>query len=385
VDAVGLEDAIKITNLEYNTMTSVHDFAKQHSIKCDNLRCQTVDVFYDEAQFKLAKASVALMEKTMGKDKAPAHIFHSPEQTAKKFLAPNSFGSVEYESGSLSAYKFTVGVLKLALAKGLNLQCNTPATSISKSSNDGKWTVATPRGTISTPKLVLTTNGYTAHLLPRLLGVIVPLRGVVTAQRPGKGLPQQGLETTFSYVYKEGYEYMISRPHGTKHEGDIVIGGGMFAAKDDGMSEYGNSDDTTYDKHAAKYLADCTKRYFGENWGEDHAQGRIRRTWSGVMGFSADGYPFIGPMPGEEGLFLSVSFQGHGMVLCFLCAKAVTSMILGQKEEEELKGWFPECYRISEERLGKKFMGRTKATGAPEPTSFANGTNGTKGVNGLKH
>ncbi|KAJ9612229.1 hypothetical protein H2200_003826 [Cladophialophora chaetospira] len=373
VKSVGPEDAVKITNLEYNTMVTVHAFSRQHSIPCDSVRCQTIDVFYDSAQFEAAKESVALMEKLMGKDEAPKHIFHDAVETAEKYLAPGSVGSLEYESGSLSAYKFTIGVLKLALGKGLNLQCNTPATSISQS-GDKRWTIETPRGTIKSKKLLLATNGYTAHLYPLLQGVIVPLRGVVTAQRPGQNLPQQGLGTTYSFVYKEGFEYMISRPAGSKFEGDIVIGGGMHVAEGDGMNEYGNTDDTTYDKSSADYLLECTRRYFGpKNWGKDHTDGHNRRTWSGVMGFSADGYPFVGPVPGEEGLYLSASFQGHGMVLCFLCAQAVTSMIEG-KDGEELNSWFPECYRVTEQRMGKKFEGRIKAAGAPEPQPVENGT-----------
>ena len=353
-------------------MVLVHGFAKQHGIPCDSVRCQTIDVFYDESQFNAGRQSVALMEKLMDKDRAPKHVFHDVEETRERYLAPDSVGSLEYESGSLSAYKFTIGVLKLALQKGLNLQCNTPATSISKG-NDGKWNVTTDRGTITINKLVLATNGYTAHLYPRLQGVIVPLRGVVTAQRPGQNMPQHGLETTYSFVYKEGFEYMISRPAGSKFEGDIVIGGGMHVAKDDGMNEYGNTDDTVYDEPSAEYLNACTRRYFGaKNWGQDHPDGHNRRTWSGVMGFSADGYPFVGPVPGEEGLYLSASFQGHGIVLCFLCAKAVTAMIEG-RDGEELRSWFPECYRVTEERMSKVFQGRLKSSGAPEPIQ-----NGTK-------
>ncbi|KIW97090.1 uncharacterized protein Z519_02482 [Cladophialophora bantiana CBS 173.52] len=375
VRSVGAEDAMKITNLEYNCMVSVHKFARENSIDCDSVRCQTIDVFYDERQFETARESVSLMEKLMGKEKAPEHIFHNSQETAEKFLAPNSVGGLEYESGSLSAYKFTIGVLKLALQKGLNLQCNTPAHSISKSTIDGKWTISTPRGKVLAKTLVLATNGYTAHLYPSLQGVIVPLRGVVTAQRPGQGMPQRGLETTYSFVYNEGFEYMISRPPGSKFEGDIVIGGGMHVAKDGGTSEYGNTDDTTYDENSADYLLECTERYFGaKNWGTDNPEGRCRRIWSGVMGFSSDGYPFVGPVPDEAGLYLAASFQGHGMVLCFLCARAVASMIEG-KDDEELKSWFPTCYRVSLERMRKKFGGRLRASGAPEPQPVANGMN----------
>ncbi|KIV85327.1 hypothetical protein PV11_01030 [Exophiala sideris] len=363
VKAVGASDAMKITRLEYDTMAAVHEFAQQNNLNCDNLRCQTIDIFYDSDQFKKAQASVAQMEELMG-PKAPKHTFHDAEDTAKTYLSHNSVGSLEYESGSLSAYKFTIGILKLALKKGLNLQCNTPATSISKDP-DGSWTTHTPRGSLTSRKLILAMNGYTAHLYPRLQGVIVPLRGVITAQRPGQNLPQTGLPTTYSFVHATSFEYMISRPRGTKFEGDVVIGGGHQVAKDNGFNEYGNTDDTAYDEASAAYLLDITKKVFDKDWGADQPEGQCRKTWSGVMGFSSDGYPFVGPVPGEEGLYLDASFQGHGMVLCFLCAKAVVQMIQG-KNGDELDSWFPRCYRVTEERMQKQFRGKT-LSGAPEP------------------
>lgn len=370
VKQVGAEDAVKIARLEYNCMVAVHDFIRENGIDCDARRCDTVDVFYDSEQWEAAHESVDLMRSLMGsKDPAPEQTFFNSEETAKAFLVPDSLGSLKYEAGSLSAYKLTIGILKLALKKGLNLQCNTPATGISRVENGHqlvRWLVTTPRGTITAKQLVLATNGYTARLYSRLQGVVVPFRGFVTAQRPGQAMPQTGLETTYSFVYGRGYEYMISRPRGTKFQGDIVIGGGLTKGTNEGADEYGNTDDTVAaDDRIVQYLLQSTQAYFGASWGPDHPDGRLRKSWSGIMGYSGDGYPLVGPVPGEDGLFLDVSFQGHGMVLCFLCANAVTQMIRG-RDDEKLSEWFPNAYRVTEERLQKKFQGRLKVSGAAE-------------------
>ena len=324
---------MKIARLEYNCMKAVHTFVAENNIQADSLRCDTVDVFYDQAQWQGAQESVTLMRKLMGKDDpAPPHDFYDTAETVSKFFCPDSCGSVKYESGSLNAYKLTTAILKMALDKGLNLQCNTPATSIAKSQD--MWTVSTDRGTISTPKLILATNGYSAKLLPQLQGVIVPFRGVVTAQRPGLNLPQTGLPTTYSMVYKSGYEYMITRPAGTDFEGDIVIGGGLTKAPNNGEAEYGNTDDTTIEPSIEQYLLKCTAQYFGaDNWGKDHPSGRLRKAWTGIMGYSADGYPFVGPVPDQTGLFLDASFQGHGMVSLL----AVRESMLADDSQQQ--GW----------------------------------------------
>jgi glycine/D-amino acid oxidase-like deaminating enzyme len=221
-------------------MVQTHDFIREHKIDCDGRRLDTVDIIYDQGQWDEAQESVALMRHLMGDDDPAAkYAFWDAEETTRRFLTPGAIGSITYEAGSLSAYKLVIGILKLALAKGLNLQCNTPATSITPNqANMSKhqrlpggtqesWSVNTPRGIISARRVILATNGYTAHLYPKLQGVIVPLRGFVTAQWPGKSMPVAGLSNTYSFIYKEGFEYMIPRPKGTKFAGDIVIGGGL--------------------------------------------------------------------------------------------------------------------------------------------------------------
>ncbi|RMZ78481.1 hypothetical protein DV737_g3878, partial [Chaetothyriales sp. CBS 132003] len=360
VARAGEDDAVKIGRLEYNCMRAVHDFIAEHGIAADSVRCDSVDVFYDEAEFQRAQKSVALMHKLMGtSDPAAAYYFVDAAETAAKYLCANAVGSVKYEAGSLNAYKLTIGILKLALAKGLNLQCNTPALSIAQD-DTARWTVTTDRGNITTARLVLATNAYTAHLLPELQGTVVPLRGVVTAQRPGLNLPQHGLPTTYSMVYNDGYEYMITRPAGVDFSGDVVIGGGRMKAGRgrNGEEELGNTDDSVVPAEIESYLVACTEAYFGaDNWGRDHAEGRVRAVWTGIMAISADGFPLVGPVPAKAGLFVDAGFQGHGMVFCLLCSRACTAMILGREHAASLDEWFPTCYRVTAERMQKKFVG----------------------------
>lgn len=399
VQAVGEEEAIKISKLEYDCMAAVHAFIKEKGIKADAQRCDTVDIFYDQGHLDEARKSVELMEKLIGNSHPTSkHTFYNPEQTKKEFYAEGSLGCIKYEAGSLSAYKLTIGILKLALDLGLNLQTGTPATAITseKAITDDKttWTVTTPRGPISTSTLILATNGYTAHLLPQLQDVIVPFRGVVTAQRPGKALPHGGnLSTTYSFVYKEGYEYMITRPaiqsmpsdvtsqqnghHQDDSAYDIVIGGGLTKTPDQGSSEFYTTDDSysSIPTTIASYLNDCTASFYGNSWGSDYESGRVRKLWSGIMGYSADDHPFVGPYPGKEGLWLDASFQGHGMVLCWLCAKAITSMLLNE-DNEELDSWFPKSFRITSDRLKKEFSGRIVGRDLGEAESV----NGQSGI-----
>lgn len=368
-----LSTAIQIARLEYANIKAVHSFAREHNINCDLFSGDTVDIIYDEAQWDNAVKAVAMMREAMPEDidGAARYEVWSAAEAKSMFFVEDDFGSgdgdeerygevkgaVSYEAGSLSAYKFVIGVLKLCLNMGLELYTHTSVLKVSRG-GDGIWDVETNKGVMRAKRVVVATNGYTAFLCPLFQGSIVPLRGQITAHRPGSNMPAAGLPTTYSFIYANGYEYMIPRPLGSKFEGDIVIGGGLVKAKDEGLEEFGTTDDSVMNEEISKYLTETTPRYFGRNWGQDHEEGRIRREWTGIMGYSGDGFPFVGEVPGEgnEGLYVAASFQGHGMVLCWMCARALVAMMLGK--EEGSKGWFPDVFRVTKERLGVKFRGR---------------------------
>ncbi|MCJ1293266.1 hypothetical protein MMC34_004820 [Xylographa carneopallida] len=360
MDTLGEAEAAKIVRYEYACMKAVHAFAREHAIECDSWEGDTVDIIYDEDQWKAAKLAVKEIRKVLGtSDPASVYHFWDTNEAENKFLSPGAFGAVSYEAGSLSPYKFVIGVLRLALEKGLNLQTGTPALSM-KASEKG-WVVDTSRGVMTAEMVILATNGYTAHLYPALQGVIVPLRGHMTAQRPGTRMPREGLATTYSFIYADGYEYMIPRPQGSTFAGDIMIGGGLTKASQNGLNEFGSTDDTTNDPTIFSYLEKSTQTYFGSNWGDDHPEGRIRKSWTGIMGYSADGFPFVGPVPDEDHLYVAASFQGHGMVLCLLAAKAVVQMITGENLAD-MERWFPQAFIITKERMKHSFRGRLHTT-----------------------
>ena len=373
---------MKIARLEYANIKATHAFAREHGINCASTECQTVDVCYSQREFDYGVKAIKRMREVFPEgDPVGEYKIHTAETTAKSFLCPGSVGSFEYFAGSLSAYEFAIGVLKLCLAKGVNLQTNTPAESILQKIPSGNgpitYTVSTPRGNTTTPNLILATNGYTAHLLPCMQGLIVPLQGQVIAQRPGMSMPQQGLPTTYSFIQESGYEYMISRPPSACRDsvGDIVIGGGIWKlGKHKSATRYGNTDDTVIDRTIQDYLRESCVNYFSPaHWGEDNPKGRVKKEWSGVMGASADGLPYVGEVPDMRALWISASFNGHGMVWCMKAAEALVEKMVGNEEaKKRLDSWFPRSAWMSKERMKVEFKGRTDLK-APEERVVANG------------
>ncbi|KAL8654800.1 MAG: hypothetical protein Q9210_001292 [Variospora velana] len=356
---LGEDEAAKIVRFEYSCIKAVHAFAKEHQIECDSWEGDTVDIIFDENQWTRAKRSIAGIQRVLGDDHPAAlYSFHDGKETEEKYLVGGALGSVSYAAGSISAYKFVLRIVELAMEKGLNLQTGTLVTGLKRFETDQRgWIVETTRGSVQAERVILATNGYTAYLYPPVRSVIVPLRGTVAAQRPGNGLPKQGLETTYSFIYGNGYEYMIFRPAGSTFAGDLVIGGCSTKAPQEGLQEWGTTDDTSMDPQISQYVRESAAEYFGSQWGKDHPDGRVRKQWTGIMGYSSQGFPLVGMVPHEEDLWIAASFQGSGMVLCFHTAKALVSM-LEDEDDVALNEWFPRAFRMSEDRLKHKFRGR---------------------------
>ncbi|KAF5603382.1 FAD dependent oxidoreductase [Fusarium pseudocircinatum] len=73
------------------------------------------------------------------------------------------------------------------------------------------------------------------------------------------------------------------------------------------------------------------------------------KVWTGVMGYSSDGLPHIGAVPGRRNQYMLAGFTGHGMPQIFLSAKGVASMVMEGLSYE--KTGIPKLYKASQERL----------------------------------
>jgi glycine/D-amino acid oxidase-like deaminating enzyme len=408
---LGKDEALKIARLEFDNIVETHHLAEELKIDCENKLCNTVDVIYDKPTFELGKMAVhALRADVKDKEKEEGkmawyNIWEDVESLSKHFQVSSKneklvveedeavAGAFEYVAGRVHAYRFATGVLAECVKMGLQIRTNTPVLEL-KPGTDGTnflWYITTPTAGESTSasNVILATNGYTPFLEKSLQGKIVPMRGQITVQRPGGNttLPAP-LPTTFSFIYKKGYEYMIPRPlpDGGQH---IIIGGGLGRLPLAGAGEFGTVEDGALNPEISKYLYGTLIGYFGtKNWGETSDEkdpDRVVQEWTGVMGATADGRPFVGKVPGWthserkqpcRNLWISAGFNGHGMVLCLKSAEALVKMIEndgpGGSDDESVNvsglEWFPGSFLITKERLERcRFRGRTDLLPQDEP------------------
>lgn len=331
--------------------------------------------------WEIAKAEAATLkslDKELG-EKVTVVTQTSTSPSLADFRVPNALGAISTtEAASLWPYKLVAWVLEDLLSRNLtgssskgsfNLQTNTPATHIQPLS-DSEWAVHTPRGTITTTKVLLATNAYTSHLIPSFSDLIVPVRGEMSSLiPPPSARPSEKTRALDTYTY--GFighmrqninqdDYLNQRPFTVSGKGgELMFGGARAYAIDAGI---GISDDSSIDPPAAAYLRrqlnfllDFNPKETTEN---ENPDGELRATfeWSGIMGYSRDSSPWVGELPesvaGGKGLYICAGYTGHGMPNTTLCAKAVVAIMLGGRERgEEID--LPEEYEVSEERIVK--------------------------------
>lgn len=301
-------------------------------------------------------------------DKA-ALILNKDELAAKHI--PGAIAAV-YQPNAAKCwpYKLVVWLLEQLLsehdAAAFNLQTNTPVTHLQQC--ESSWTVHTPRGQILARDVLLASNAYTSYLLPKMTGLILPVRGQVCALEP----PLYATQLPHSYVWIKGVnnQYLIHRgPEDTQVvkggkspssvDRSLVLGGERLAALE---GEEGVSRDDeinpiiSQDLHTC--LTDAVQLRPGNKSQVEGEPLHSKYEWTGIMGYSSDNNPWVGRVPetlisvpgaetGTGRLWVSAGYTGHGMPVAARCGIAAAEMILGKKDGVQL----PEGWVASEERV----------------------------------
>jgi glycine/D-amino acid oxidase-like deaminating enzyme len=239
-------------------------------------------------------------------------------------------------------YKFVSQLAaRLVERKAINLQTNTPVLKVLRSA-DGVTHLLTARGAVQAKKVVFASNAWTSGICPQLTNKIVPYRGTACHIRPLKPVSPH-LSTTYNIRYVEGgrVDYLNPRP-----DGGIVVGGGKWTFEHDRSLWYNNWDDSKLIPAVRPHFDDYMQRYF-KGWEDSGAE--VDHVWTGIMAYTADELPLIGPMPGSPDHFVIAGFNGGGMDKIFLSARGIAEMVLNGTPFQETE--LPRRYEVTTERL----------------------------------
>jgi gamma-glutamylputrescine oxidase len=175
----------------------------------------------------------------------------------------------------------------------------------------GRARVKTPGRAYLARRVLICTNAYLPQLLPAFARLVMPRRGQLLAvRRPGARLDH-------AYYANFGFEYF------RQTDAETAIFGGCRKAFAD--REVG------YDDTPAPTVQGAIEQFAAAVLGIDRRHLDITARWAGIMGFSPDGLPLVGPIEGDwpaHSVHFCGGFTGHGMSLAHRVSRAAVEAML---------------------------------------------------------
>lgn len=339
----GVEAAAEVAAFEDAHVQIISDLIAAEKIDCDFMVTKSFDIFTDIEEARAAKEAYdELLQTGVAKATMEGITWTGSDQAEEISGVKGAVGCFSFKAAHLWPYKLMMHLLGIAASKGLNLQTNTPVTSLSRSTSTGDWIATTERGSITAPKVIVATNAYTSGLLPEYAGKIVPARGICSRIVVLPGSKHPPLTCTYGLRLPGlGFDYLIPR-----NDGSIIVGGGRSTFRMHRDQWHNVTDDSTLIKAAEDYFDGYMQRTF-VGWEDSGAT--LDRIWTGIMGYNSDSLPSIGEVPGRKGCYIAAGFEGHGMPVIFLATKGVAKMV--NKDVTYEDSGLPIVYKTTKERL----------------------------------
>ncbi|KAK4570099.1 hypothetical protein LTR86_003069 [Recurvomyces mirabilis] len=334
-----------VAAFEARQVQKVRAFVDDEEIDCDFEEVTVRDVcLYPAGRDKIEADLVALNEADISTARS---LEYSSDREAEEISGVKGAKScLTFNAARLWPYRLVSHMLEKAVSRGINLQTHTPVTSVTptgEGSDASLWAVNSSRGSIQCSTVIYATNAYTSALVPELKDKIVPVRGMVARLLPATDAPL--LNDSYMMRFSEfEYDYMISRP-----DGSIIVGGAKRDFYDELHEWYNVCDDGRLMKGATHYFDGYMQRHFS---GWENCDVRTDQIWTGIMGYSNDGFPYVGPVYGKPGQYICAGFTGHGMPQIFLSAKAIAEMVTAGVSAAEVD--LPLPYHTSPDRWSRQ-------------------------------
>ncbi|KAG5983528.1 hypothetical protein E4U55_007934 [Claviceps digitariae] len=356
-----------VARFELGTYTFLRDLIATNQIPCDWRTVGGVHALFEEGAVEAVDKILERLKREEP-DLADKVTLVKDHQGLRILRVPWACGAVyQPNAAKLWPYKLVAWVLESLLreypASRYNLQTNTPVEHLQQVAGVDGWVVHTSRGQILARDVLLACNGYTSYLLPKMTGVVTPVRGQIAGLVP----PRDYVALEHTHVWMRGDsddDYLIQRDE----DGILILGGERFGAPG---AEEGVWDDDEVNSVIGEKLRGGLRKSIklrGPGHEEETKQLHAEYEWTGIMGYSKDRNPWVGRVPvafggkkddddddndddegngrGRGHLWISAGYSGHGMPSAARCGMRVANMMLGKTETFDM----PEEYVASEER-----------------------------------
>jgi D-amino-acid dehydrogenase len=216
---------------------------------------------------------------------------HAP---AERYVRPESFAR---------------GLAVALRARGAEVREGVSVDSLNR--RNGRWHVATADGTVTTDAVVVAAGAWSGRLLAGI--VDVPLEAAkgysVTARGEGT-VPRHAL-------------YLAEAKVGCSTFGDSLRIAGIF--------DLTGIDSALRRRRLANIVSGSTP--YLRDWRPTD----VELEWAGLRPYPPDGLPIVGPVPGQDGLFLATGHGRMGITLAPATGRAVATLVTEGRLADELR------------------------------------------------
>jgi glycine/D-amino acid oxidase-like deaminating enzyme len=314
--AYGQEQAVKVMNNEAATWKALVEYVKHNDVDCDLWVGDTLDVPLDEEVARVAKEIFERYRESGGKVDH-IKVTHDPVEAVKLSKLKSAKACYAWKASTLQPWKLTAHIMRDSLGKGANLQTYTTAKSITKNENGPRqWTVHTERGKIACDTVVHATNAYSAALESSLQGVITPKPHICDRFVPPRALTgSKALQNSYGVLLPDGALFSIN-PRSSS-DGNVMFGGSNPGQKQlDEWSQKSShrcvDDSLANVELVTKEVKSFVESEFLGGGNIEYGPGEgFQYSWSGIIGLSADGVPFVGELPDKPGQWICAGHHGQ--------------------------------------------------------------------------
>ncbi len=316
VELMGRERARRIHGWTVENHERMAACIRQHDIDCAYQNRGSLQLAGSKAEEKELLESAALLN-----EDGFTALERSRDQLAPALQnAGFELGVHLPGDGELDPARLVRGIARAAASEGVTLHEGSAVVELD-ASDVGDVRVRTAGGEVRAAVAVVATNAKAGELLPWFADKVDPVRGqmLATAECPP-------LFDCPIYA-NHGYDYWRQDERGC-----VVLGGWRNL---DPEAEIGHREVVNMDiqGHMEEFLAKVG------------VTAAITHRWAGIMGFSRDGLPLVGPAPGAAGAVVGTGFTGHGYGFAFLAGAALAELAV--------EGRHPFCEDFLPRRLEK--------------------------------
>ena len=208
----------------------------------------------------------------------PAAVFHPPD-------------------AAVQPAHMTRRLAELAVARGVELVQHHRVASLDELESD---------------RVLVATDGYPSGLIGEFESLIVPTRGQMIATEPLA-------------------ERLFECPHFGRHGFDYrqQLGDGRITAG--GFRDVDMTTEFTAEEQITPTIQGALEEFLTDIVGRPL---EVTHRWAGIFGLVLDFMPVVGPVPGQDGVWICGGYSGHGNVLAFMCGDLVARGMMGQERPE---------------------------------------------------